>query len=141
MSFQDIVPYRVVNVKNKRLLDPHVVIVGAGASIAACRFDKNCVEVPLLKNIHTVLGLEPELCKYGFSKEELSDFEMLYSHLCNQPKWAKLVNYLEDAVRKYFQQLQLPDFPTYYDYLVLSLTSKDAIISFNWDPFLLQAYE
>lgn len=30
MSIQDILPYRLPNFKNKRLLDPHVVIVGAG---------------------------------------------------------------------------------------------------------------
>ena len=34
----------------------------------------------------------------------------------------------------------IPDDVTLYDYLVLSLTDKDAIISFNWDPFLVQAY-
>lgn len=36
--------------------------------------------------------------------------------------------------------MQLPDEPTVYDYLVLSLTSKDAIATFNWDPLLIQAY-
>ena len=41
MSFQDIVPYRLPNHVGKRLIDPHVVIVGAGASIAACEVDKN----------------------------------------------------------------------------------------------------
>lgn len=40
MSLQNIVPYRLPNHKNKRLLDPHVVIVGAGASRAACKIDK-----------------------------------------------------------------------------------------------------
>ena len=29
MGIQNIVPYRLPNHKNKRLLDPHVVIVGA----------------------------------------------------------------------------------------------------------------
>jgi len=33
----------------------------------------------------------------------------------------------------------LPDTPTIYDYLVLSLREKDLIATFNWDPFLLQA--
>lgn len=36
--------------------------------------------------------------------------------------------------------MKIPDEPTLYDYLVLSLTEKDAIISFNWDSFLMQAY-
>ena len=67
MSLQNIVPYRLPNHAGKRLLDPHVVIVGAGASIAACEIDKNGKKVPLLKNIHNILGLTDELKKYNFS--------------------------------------------------------------------------
>jgi len=48
---------------------------------------------------------------------------------------------LDSAVRKYFGALELPDEPTFYDYLVLSLRPKDAIITFNWDPLLIQAYK
>ena len=33
----------------------------------------------------------------------------------------------------------MPDEPTIYDFLVMSLTSKDLIATFNWDPFLVQA--
>ena len=47
---------------------------------------------------------------------------------------------LEDAVHNYFQKLMIPDDVTLYDYLVLSLNDKDAILSLNWDPFSLQAY-
>lgn len=140
MGIQDIVPYRLPRVKGKSLVDPHVVIIGAGASIAACKHDKNGRSVPLLKNIHTVLGLTDELSKYHFSASEMQDFELLFSKIYGKKKYKNLQTYLEAEVRRYFQQLVIPDEPTYYDYLVLSLTSKDAIISFNWDPFLLQAY-
>ena len=51
------IPYRHPSIKNKRLQDPHVVILGAGASIAACKIDKNGKTVPALSNIHKVLGL------------------------------------------------------------------------------------
>ena len=34
----------------------------------------------------------------------------------------------------------MPDKPTIYDHLVLSLRDKDFIASFNWDPLLLHAY-
>jgi len=34
----------------------------------------------------------------------------------------------------------LPDEPTIYDYMILSLRSKDHIATFNWDPFLYQAF-
>ncbi len=30
--------------------------------------------------------------------------------------------------------------PTLYDHLILSLRDKDVIATFNWDPFLIQAY-
>ncbi len=55
-------------------------------------------------------------------------------------EYEHLQQILESAVMKYFQSLVLPDEPTLYDYLILSLTGKDAIISFNWDPFLIQAF-
>lgn len=132
--------YRIPNIRNKRLQDPHVVILGAGASIAACRTDKNGKTVPALANIHKVLGLTEKLSSYGFSKEELENFELLFSNINGKPEWIELQNYLENKVREYFKKLELPDEPTIYDYLVLSLTEKDAIVTFNWDPFLMQAY-
>ena len=48
---------------------------------------------------------------------------------------------LKDLFRSaydYFAMLRLPDSPTLYDYLILS--TMDIIATFNWDPFLLQAY-
>ena len=81
MSLQDILPYRLPNHVGKRLIDPHVVIVGAGASIAACEIDKNGKKVPLLKNIHNILGLTDELKKYNFSDEQMEDFEKLFSDI------------------------------------------------------------
>lgn len=140
MGIQDVVPYRLPNYKNKRLLDPHVVIVGAGASIAACKIDKNGKEVPLLKNIHNILGLTSELEKYDFSDEQMSDFEKLFSDIYGKAEFCELQKKLEYEVCDYFSKLIIPDEPTLYDYLILSLTEKDAIISFNWDPFLMQAY-
>ncbi len=140
MSLQSNLPYRLPNHVGKRLVDPHVVIVGAGASIAACRIDKNGKEVPVLKNIHKILGLTDELKKYNFSDEQMEDFEKLFSDINEKVEYKDLQEKLEYEVCDYFSKLQLPDEPTLYDYLILSLTEKDAIISFNWDPFLMQAY-
>src|SRR5690606_22226621 len=50
------------------------------------------------------------------------------------------VEQLEYLVREYFQQLELPNFPTVYDHLILSLRETDLIATFNWDPLLMQAY-
>ena len=140
MGLQGILPYRLPNIKDKRLLDPHVVIVGAGASIAACKIDKNGKQVPLLKNIHNILGLTDELAKYDFSNEQMEDFEKLFSSIYGKNEYKNLQAKLEYEVCDYFSKLVITDGPTLYDYLILSLTEKDAIISFNWDPFLLQAY-
>ena len=67
------------------------------------------------------------------------DFEALYSRLISGGQHQELVKWLEDEVFKYFSALQLPDRPTIFDHLVLSLRPKDIIASFNWDPFLVQA--
>lgn len=140
MSIQDILQYRLPNHAGKRLTDPHVVIVGAGASIAACKTDKNGKKVPLLKNIHNILGFTDELKKYDFSDEQMEDFEKLFSDINGKAEYRELQEKMEYDVCDYFSKLQIPEEPTLYDYLILSLTEKDAIISFNWDPFLMQAY-
>lgn len=87
---QDTLSYRLPNHKGKRLLNPHVVIVGAGASIAACKIDNNGKEVPLLKNIHSILGLTDELKKYNFSDEQMGDFEKLFSFINGKDKYRTL---------------------------------------------------
>ena len=139
MSF---LPYRIPNIDRKThlLLDPHVIIIGAGASKAACTVDANGKTVPLLRNIHEALELTDSLKDYGFSEKELADFELLYSNVYGKAEFRDLQKNLEKRISNYFSELMLPDEVTLYDYLVLSLTGKDAIISFNWDPFLLQAY-
>ena len=55
------------------------------------------------------------------------------------PAKAGIREVLERAVFDNFSSLELPDEPTLYDHLVLSLRPKDVIATFNWDPFLIQA--
>lgn len=69
-----------------------------------------------------------------------SNLEDIYSELCSRPECEEALNQMERALYNYFSRLELPDSPTIYDYLVLSLTDKDVIATFNWDPLLLQAY-
>lgn len=133
-------PYRLPNIKEKRLQDPHVVILGAGASIAACPIDKNGRKVPALANIHKILGLTDRLKQYNFTDEEMENFELLFSNIESKAEYDNLRVELEKQIHGYFQSLQITDKITLYDYLILSLTEKDAIITFNWDPFLMQAY-
>ncbi|TAE29753.1 MAG: hypothetical protein EAZ91_11555 [Cytophagales bacterium] len=122
----------------------HVVILGAGASYASTlrNPEKNGKVLPLMRNIVDVVGLQdivnglPEDIK--IFKE---DFEKLHSKLSRTKRFSREIDEIEKRIHKYFSQLQLPDEPTVYDYLILSLRhSKDVIATFNWDPFLYQAY-
>jgi len=122
----------------------HVVILGAGASYASTLFtpEKNGKRLPLMKNIIDVVGLN-EVVKslpkeYQLLKE---DFESLYSKLSNIKDYTHEKHLIEKAVYSYFKELELPNEPTIYDYMLLSLRhNKDVIATFNWDPFLYKAY-
>lgn len=120
---------------------PHVVILGAGASLAALpRGDRNGRRLPVMSNFVEVVGLEPILLKAGIDAGG-ENFEALYSRLVLEPRYADCARGVERAVFDYFAAMRLPDHPTIYDHLVLSLREKDFIATFNWDPFLLQAIE
>jgi len=119
---------------------PHVVIIGAGASLAACpEGDKNRKKLPLMKDLIDVVGIRPVLQAHGINGAIL-DFESFYDDLVTHNGYPGLQGQIEERVRTYFSSLQLPDEVTLYDLLVLSLRGKDLIASFNWDPFLVQAY-
>jgi hypothetical protein len=118
---------------------PHVVILGAGASLAAFpNGDKNGRKLPLMWNIVDVIGLGTLLDESGI-KEYRDNFEKLYSELVTTGKYPELVAKIDQAIFDYFANMQLPNEPTLYDHLVLSLRNKDVIATFNWDPFLVQA--
>ena len=93
-SIQNILDYRLPRIKSKRLIDPHVVIIGAGASKAACPIDKNGNSVPLLKNILEVLEVESLLQQYGFHVKDIDDFESFYSKLCGKSQYQALCQVL-----------------------------------------------
>lgn len=119
---------------------PHIVLLGAGASVAAApNGDKNGKRIPVLNSLPATLGIEAELKQAGF-KLPISDFEQAFTEICADEGKAELRKLVEDRVYSYFSTLQLPDEPTVYDYLVTGLRHKDVIATFNWDPFLIQAY-
>ncbi len=122
----------------------HVVILGAGATYASTlrNPEKNGNELPLMWNVVDKVGLNDVV--NGLPKEyqqHREDFEKLYSLLAKDDKFKSEREYVEKVVYQYFNSLELPDEPTIYDYLVLSLRrQKDVIATFNWDPFLYKAY-
>lgn len=69
----------------------------------------------------------------------LWNFESIFSDLHKSGAQEKLA-VLERSIEQYFEGLSLPDSPTIYDHLVLSLRNTDLIATFNWDPLLMQAY-
>lgn len=120
---------------------PHVVVLGAGARLAAFPNGDRCgMVLPLMRNLVEVIGLAPLLHKHAIATS-IADFEAFYDDLATT-KGANpaLLRETEETIHSYFAKLELPDEPTLYDYLLLSLREKDLIATFNWDPFLAQAY-
>jgi hypothetical protein len=116
---------------------PHVVILGAGASRAAFpNGDRNGAMPPLMNDLVDVCGLAGPLSSAGLDNS--CNFEEIYSELREAGNHS-LVSYVDDVIEQYFCSLRLPDHPTIYDALVLSLRPKDLVATFNWDPFLYQA--
>jgi hypothetical protein len=121
------------------VLAPHTVILGAGASIAAyIDWGKTGPALPSMQDLIDVLTLREEVTKAGYDPNTVG-FEALYDELATSKKNEQLRRLIENRTVEYFSSLSLPDKPTIYDYLVLSLREKDLIATFNWDPFLLQA--
>lgn len=118
---------------------PHIVVVGSGASVAAFpNGDKNGKKLPTMANFASTLGLDSLLQNNGVSPP-YQDFEGVYTKLIGDPKKQHLIRTIEQIIENYFGSLELPDTPTLYDHLILSLRPKDVIATFNWDPFLCQA--
>ncbi len=69
------------------------------------------------------------------------DFESQYSWIKSKSGYVEELEAVERRIKQYFEEMELPDHPTIYDYLVLGLRSSDVIGTFNWDPLLLQAHE
>ena len=117
---------------------PQVVLLGAGASKAALPHgDANGRQVPLLRDVATELDLA-SLFPSELRALAGSDFEAAYSRLHEQGSGQ--TTEIDALVREYFAGLELPPEPTLYDALLLSLRGKDAVFTFNWDPFLFQAH-
>lgn len=119
---------------------PHVVLLGAGASVAAIpNGDKNGKKISAMKGFVEKLGMQDTIAsvKLKTTSDNLEDIymEMSSRNDCDQQK-----EQLEKAIEKYFIEFELPNQPTAYDFLLLSLTKKDLVATFNWDPLLVDAY-
>ncbi|MFO1257265.1 MAG: hypothetical protein U1E78_02415 [Gammaproteobacteria bacterium] len=120
---------------NPQNLRPHIVLLGAGASLAALpNGDKHGKLLPVMDNFVQVLELEDDLLNTNIDPS--GNFEKIYSQITDDA----LKNLIENKIYNYFSNLELPYTVTDYDRLLLSLREKDAIFTFNSDPFLFDAY-
>lgn len=128
----------IFEIENTR---PHVVILGAGATIATIpNGDKHGNLCSVMHGFIKNIGLESILTSVKL-RTQSDNIEDIYTELFERGEECKEVRkQLEDAVFEYFSKLQLPDNITIYDKIVLALTNKDIIATFNWDPLLIQAY-
>lgn len=119
----------------------HVVILGAGASIASTfrNPELNGRKLPSMDNFVDVVGLTDILSNVP-KHLAAKNFEELYSNLYNDNPKSNEILEIERRVYDYFKDMKLPNEPTIYDHLILSLRPKDIIATFNWDPFLYQAF-
>lgn len=119
---------------------PHLFILGAGATKATIPDgDKFGRQSPVMDNFMHEIGIDDLLD--GVKLETKSNnIEAIYSELATKPEYAEVVTKIEDGIVAHYRQMQIPDAPTLYDYLILSLRKKDCIATFNWDPLLIQAY-
>ncbi len=116
---------------------PHVVILGAGASRAAFpNGEATGRHLPLVANLCEYVGLD-DLLRAGGVAYEGRNFEEVLSDL--HEREPALLREVEEAIHGYFAGMLLPQEPTLYDHLVLSLREKDVIATFNWDPLLFAA--
>ncbi|MDZ4410499.1 hypothetical protein ORL62_21605 [Bacillus cereus] len=120
---------------------PHVVLLGAGASVAAIpNGDKNGKKTSVMKGFLEKLGMQDTINDLSL-KTNSDNLEDIYSELAASEEYKEVCKELEKRIYDYFASFEIPDEPTVYDYLILSLTKKDLIATFNWDPLLLQAYK
>ena len=117
---------------------PHVFILGAGASIASFPDgDKNQKKLPSMINFVETLDIATLIPDQLLEED---NFEVIYSKLCANRKYHKQKFKIEQRIHDYFSELSINEEACIYDYLLLSLRPKDIIATFNWDPFLIQAY-
>ena len=93
-----------------------------------------------MENLVELVGIRDDVRDIGFSEWE-TNFEVIYSRLHSDSSKSRQLAEIEDKVRRYFWEMQLPDEPTLYDHLLLSLRGHDLIATFNWDPLLYDSWE
>lgn len=126
--------------KDKFCERPHLVILGAGATVATIPFgDKNGRKASCMNNFIEELDMGDILDGVRLHTTS-TNLEDIYSELHDRTDCTEVRETLEHRIYDYFRCLELPDQATIYDLLILSLRPKDCIATFNWDGLLVDAY-
>ncbi len=84
----------------------HIVILGAGASVAAFpQGDANGKRLPTMDSLVEMLGLEPVL-KRGRIKDARRNFETIYSELYEIDPGLPILREIEEIIYTYFSNLK-----------------------------------
>jgi len=129
-------------IENPANLGPHVVVLGAGASRASFPDgDATGKLLPVMNDLVEKLGLQPLISRACPQTDSTANFELIYNRLVSDPACSSCAREIERRIHDYFSDLSLPNCATIYDRILISLRSTDAVFTFNWDPFLFDAYE
>lgn len=120
---------------------PHVVILGAGASVATIpNGDRHGRKTSVMDGFLETLGMNEIIANLKLSTKS-DNLEDIYSELAERTEHESVKSQLDSRIRSHFGLLEIPESPTVYDFLILALRKKDLIATFNWDPLLIQAYQ
>ena len=113
---------------------PHVVILGAGASLAAIpNGDKNGKCISAMDGFVSRFGLS-DLLK-GIELKTYSDnIEDVYSEIADRPELTNLRKEMEWRIWSEMSNLRIPDTPTVYDFLLLGMSFDE--IEKHLEPLL-----
>jgi len=130
-------------------LAPHKFLAGGVTGIATLLYFSTgipnyvylwIINIPIFIIAFKRLSLKTSIISDIHLNTKSDNLEDIYMEMYERNDCEVQRRQLEDAIEKYFCQFELPDKPTIYDLLVLSLTKKDLIATFNWDPLLVEAY-
>ena len=94
-------------VKEPKNWGRHIVILGAGASVAAFPHgDANGKRLPTMDNLIEMLGLEPIL-EQGGVKNRRRNFENIYSDLYEIDPGLPILKEIEEIIYTYFNSLNV----------------------------------
>ena len=118
---------------------PHLVILGAGASIACMKNTANGKKMPSMNELNDLAEVQDIFKKHSVKIKGNESFEDFFSRIHNE-EYGDLKKELEQCIWDYFSDIEIDDKPNLYDKLILSLRGKDYIATFNWDPLLILSY-